>query len=49
MRKDVNNEIIRKGGDNINKSAIARLMGCSRQTIYNREDRLKNPKPKKLL
>ena len=49
MRKDVNNEIIRKGGDNINKSELARIMGCSRQTIYNREERLKNPKPKKVI
>ena len=24
-------------------------MGCSRQTIYNREERLKNPKPKKVI
>lgn len=47
MRKDVRNEIIRIGGDNINKSEMARIMGCSRQTIYNREERLKNPKPKK--
>jgi len=47
MRKDVVNEIIRIGGDNINKSEMARIMGCSRQTIYNREERLKNPKPKK--
>ena len=46
MRKDVRNEIIRIGGDNINKSEMARIMGCSRQTIYNREERLKNPKPK---
>ena len=41
MRKDVRNEIIRIGGDNINKSEMARIMGCSRQTIYNREERLK--------
>ena len=47
MRKDVRNEIIRIGGDNINKSEMARIMGCSRQTIYNREERLKNPKQKK--
>ena len=47
MRKDVRNEIIRIGGDNINKSEMARIMGCSRQTIYNHEERLKNPKPKK--
>lgn len=47
MRKDVRNEIIRKGRDNINKSEMARVMGCSRQTIYNREERLKNPKQKK--
>ena len=26
---------------------MARIMGCSRQTIYNREERLKNPKQKK--
>ena len=32
MRKDVRNEIIRIGGDNINKSEMARIMGCSRQT-----------------
>ena len=49
MRKDVGNEIIRIGGDNINKSEMARVMECSRQTIYNREKRLKNPKPKKKL
>ena len=47
MRKDVSNEIIRIGGDSINKSELARIMGCSRQTIYNREERLKNPKPRK--
>ena len=47
MRKDVRNEIIRIGGKNINKSEMTRIMGCSRQTIYNREERLKNPKPKK--
>ena len=47
MRKDVRNEIIRIGGDNINKSEMARIMECSRQTIYNREERLKKPKPKK--
>ena len=41
MRKDVRNEIIRIGGDNINKSETARIMGCSRQTIYNREEKLK--------
>lgn len=49
MRKDVCNEIVRNGGDNINKSELARIMGCSRQTIYNREERLKNPKPKKVI
>ena len=49
MRKDVNNEIIRIGGDNINRSEIARAMQCSRQTIYNREYRLKNPKPRKVI
>ena len=49
MRKDVRNEIIRIGGDNINKSEMVRIMGCSRQTIYNREERLKNLKyPHKL-
>lgn len=47
MRKDVRNEIIRTGDDNINKSEMARIMGCSRQTIYNREERLKNPIPRK--
>lgn len=47
MRKDVRNEIIRTGDDNINKSEMARIMGCSRQTIYNREKRLKNPIPRK--
>lgn len=47
MRKDVRNEIIKIGGDNINKSEMARIMGCSKQTIYNREERLKSPKPKK--
>ena len=47
MRKDVRNEIIRIGGENINKSEIARMLGCSRQIIYNREERLKNPKPRK--
>lgn len=47
MRKDVRNEIIRMGGENINKSEIARIMGCSRQTIYNKENRLKNPKIRK--
>lgn len=49
MRKDVHNEVIRLGGDNINKSEVARIMGCSRQTIYNREFRLKNPKPRKVI
>ena len=44
MRKDVRNEIIRIGGDNINKSEMARIMGCYRQTIYNREERLKKSK-----
>lgn len=43
MRKDVTNEIVRIGGDNINKSEMARVLDCSRQTIYNREKRLKNP------
>ena len=47
MRKDVRNEIIRTGGENINKSEMARIMGCSRQTIYNKENRLKNPKIRK--
>lgn len=47
MRKDVINEIIRNGGDNINKSEVARILECSRQTIYNREERLKNPIIKK--
>ena len=47
MRKDVRNEIIRKGSENINKSEMARIMECSRQTIYNREKRLKNPNSKK--
>lgn len=47
MRKDVRNEIIRFGGENINKSEIARTLQCSRQTIYNREKRLKNPAEKK--
>ena len=47
MRKDARNEIIRIGGDNINKSEMVRILGCSRQTIYNREERLKNPKQKK--
>ena len=47
MRKDVRNEIIRIGGDNINKSEMARIMVCSRQTIYNREESLRNPKPRK--
>ena len=42
MRKDVRNEIIRIGGDNINKSELARTLQCSRQTIYNREKRLKD-------
>lgn len=49
MRKDVNNEIIRIGDDNINRSEIARVMQCSRQTIYNREYRLKNPKSRKVV
>ncbi len=49
MRKDVRNEIIRIGGENINKSEMAGIMECSRQTIYNREKRLKNPKIKKEL
>lgn len=31
MRKDVSNEIIRNGGENINKSEMARIMGCSRK------------------
>lgn len=47
MRKDVRNEIIRNGGDNINKSEMARVLECSRQTIYNREKRLKEPIAKK--
>lgn len=47
MRKDVTNEIIRKGGENINKSEMARQMECSRQTIYNRDKRLKNPVARK--
>ena len=46
MRKDVRNEIIRIGGDNINKSELARTLQCSRQTIYNREKRLKDNKKK---
>ena len=46
MRKDVRNEIIRIGGDNINKSEMARTLQCSRQTIYNREKRLKEDKKK---
>ncbi len=46
MRKDVRNEIIRIGGDNINKSEMARTLQCSRQTIYNREKRLKENKKK---
>lgn len=41
MRQDVQNEIIKRGGDNLNKSEIARILQCSRQTIYNREQRLK--------
>lgn len=47
MRKDVRNEIIRIGGENINKSEMARTLQCSRQTIYNREKKLKNPATKK--
>ena len=35
MRKDVCNEIIRVGGDNINKSEIARIM--ERLRPYNEE------------
>lgn len=41
MRQDVQNEIIKRGGDNLNKSEMARILQCSRQTIYNREQRLK--------
>lgn len=47
MRKDVRNEIIMIGGENINISEIARTLECSRQTVYNREKRLKNPIVKK--
>lgn len=34
MRKDVRNEIIRIGGDNINKSEMARIMGCLSLPLY---------------
>ena len=33
MRKNVKNEIIRIGGDNINKSEMARIMGCDPRTV----------------
>lgn len=47
MRKDVRNEILMKGGEKMNKSETARKLGCSRQTIYNREKKLNEQENRK--